>query len=261
MQTPETALRNGGSQLRGHLELINNYVGCLQYLHSLTGVSCVLSTHGPAPFPKWPGSLSTTLFVQLNIKPKHYQVDAQRQKASLQKRLAGRRQAADAIVAAAWPVSQQAAEKTAALADFTEEAERNALETSLLDETSRIQSEADAYERLVQGMVTSAEEAASAAEAAGAAGVPQAGAESAAEEASESLRAVHERAVAAMEVQHESKRRTAAGKLAQRRAAAKAAKAEALRAAGKTEEEIAKQLTEVSSLHTVRLKARGWEKG
>lgn len=180
-----------------------------------------------------------------NVQPKRDQADAQRQKASLQKRLAARRQAADMIVAAARPVSQQAATKAAALTDFAEEAERNALEASLLDEANRMQNEADGYERLVQSIVTSAEDAASAAVTAGAAGAPQAGEQAVAEEASESLRPVHERAIAAMEVQYENKRRAAAGKLAQRKAAAKAARAEALRAAGKTEEEITKELARV----------------
>lgn len=195
-----------------------------------------------------------TLYVQQYIQRKHHQVDAQRQKANLQKRLAARRQAADAVVAAARPVSKQAAAKAATLADFAEEAERNALETSLLDDANRMQSESDTYERLVQSIVTSTEEAVSAAGAASAAGASKAGAEAAAQEASESLRAVHERAIAAMEVQYESKRRAAAEKLAQRKAAARTARAEALRTAGKTEEEIAKQLAEVSFLHNVRLK-------
>eukprot|EP00752_Nemacystus_decipiens_P010330 g9202.t1 len=190
--------------------------------------------------------------------------DAQRQKSSLQKRLAARRQAADAIIAAARPVSQQAAAKAAALADFAEEAERNALESSLLDEANRLQSEADKYERLVNSIVTSAEEAASAVGTASGGGKSQAGARAVAEEAGESLRAVHERAIAAMEMQYESKRRAAAGKLAQRKAAARAARAEALRTAGKTEEEIAKQLAEEdakdaqeAALQDSRLQAEG----
>ena len=149
-------------------------------------------------------------------------------------------------------MSQQAAAKAAALADFAEEAERNALETSLLDEANRMQSEADKYERLVQSIVTSAEEAAGAAGAADAAEASQAaGAEAVAEDARESLRAVHERAIAAMEMQYESKRRAAAAKLAQRKAALRAARAEALRAAGRTEEEITKELAEVGRPHMV----------
>lgn len=219
------------------------------------GCSCVLNTPRPIA-SRVPHSLSSTI-KHSNQKP--HQVDAQRQKANLQKRLAARRQAADTIVAAARPVSQQAAAKAAALANFAEEAERNALETSLLDEANRIQSEADAYERTVQRILTSTEEATSAAVVAGAAGASQSGAEAVAEEASEPLRAVHERAIAAMEVQYESKRRAAAGKLAQRRAAAKAARAEVLRAAGKSEEEITKELKEVGSLHMVYCKIKGEE--
>lgn len=156
-------------------------------------------------------------------------------------------------MAAAQPVSQQAAAKAASLADFAEEAERKALESSLLDEADRLQSEADGYELTVQNILTSVEEAASAAAAASAAGVgaPPTGAEeAAAEETRGSLRAIHERAIAAMEVQNESKRRAAAGKLAQRRAAARAAKVEAMQAAGSSEENIAKELAEASKQTT-----------
>ncbi|CAM9391070.1 unnamed protein product, partial [Pylaiella littoralis] len=60
---------------------------------------------------------------------------------------------------------------------------------------------------------------------------------------------VHERAIAAMEAQNDSRRRTAAGKLAQRRAAARAARVEALRAAGMSDEDIANELTEEDALH------------
>ena len=179
--------------------------------------------------------------------PTRPQVDAKRQKANLQKRLAARRQVTDAVVAAAQPVSQQAAAKAAALAGFAEEAERNALDKSLLEEAIRIQSEAEGYERSIKKILTSADEAAKAAAAASAEGSSPAAVVPAAEETKESLRAVHERAIAAMEVQNENKRRAAAAKLAQRRAAARASKGEAMRAAGKSEEHIAKLLQEVRS--------------
>lgn len=153
-------------------------------------------------------------------------------------------------MAAAQPVSQQAAAKAASLADFAEEAERNALENTLLEDAIRVQSEAEAYERSVKKIVTSAEEAASAAAAAIAAGSSPAAVLPAVEETKESLRAVHERAIAAMEVQNENKRRAAAAKLAQRKAAARASKGEAMRAAGKSEEQIAKELQEVRRCRT-----------
>lgn len=160
-------------------------------------------------------------------------------------------------MAAAQPVSQQAAAKAASLADFAEEAERNALESSLLDEADRLQSESDGYERTVQNILTSAEEAAAAAAAAAGIGAPPTGGEEAAaaaavaaEDRQGSLRAIHERAIAAMEVQNESKRRAAAGKLAQRRAAARAARVEAMQAAGSSDEKIAKELAEASNRTT-----------
>lgn len=157
-------------------------------------------------------------------------------------------------------MSQQAAEKAAALVDSTEEGERNALERSLLDKASRSQSEAEAYERSIQNTLASAEEAAkraAAAAAAGAAGTSPAGLVEAVaveeeEEKIESLRTVHERAIAAMEVQNESRRQAAARKLAQRRAAARAARVEALRGAGKSDEEITKELIEASTIHMYR---------
>lgn len=159
-------------------------------------------------------------------------------------------------MAAAQPVSQQAAAKAASLADFAEEVERTALEQGLLDEASCLQSEADDYERSVRSILATAEEAtsgaAAAAAASSAAGAPPVGVEAvvaavlaAAEETKESLRDVHERAIVAMEVQHESKRRVAATRLAQRRAAARAAREESLRVAGKSEEDIVKDLAAV----------------
>lgn len=175
------------------------------------------------------------------------QVDAQRQKTNLQKRLAARRKGTDAVIAAAQPVSLQAAAKTATLADSAEEAERINLERSLLDEANRLQSDAEGYERSVQNILTSAEQAAaSGALSRGGGASPRAAeAEMAQEEKKESLRAVHERAIAAMEAQNENKRRAAAARLGQRRAAARAGRVEAMRAAGKSEEEIAKDLAEV----------------
>ncbi|CAM9892070.1 unnamed protein product, partial [Ectocarpus sp. 13 AM-2016] len=172
-------------------------------------------------------------------------VDAQRQKTNLQKRLAARRKGTDAVVAAAQPVSLQAAAKAATLADSAEEAERINLERSLLDEANRLQSDAEGYERSVRSILTSAEQAA----ALGVYGAsPRAAeAEMAQEERKESLRAIHERAIAATEAQNENKRRAAAARLGQRRAAARAARAEAMRAAGKSEEEIAKDLAEVDA--------------
>lgn len=182
------------------------------------------------------------------------QADAKRQKTNLQKRLATRRQATAVIVDATRPESQQAAAKAAALADSAEEAERNALEQSLLDEASRFQSEVRAYERSVQNTLVSAKVAGNRAAVAAGAGVARASpaglVEATTEETTKSLRTVHERAIAAMELQKESRRRVAAGKLAQRREAARAARVETLRAAGKSDEDIAEELTEVSTLYT-----------
>lgn len=160
-------------------------------------------------------------------------------------------------MAAAQPVSKQAAAKAASLADFAEEVERSALEQGLIDEATRLQSEAEDYERSVRTVLAAAEQAATGA-ASGAAGALPAGVEAVvaaavvatAEEMKESLRDVHERAIAAMEAQNESKRRVAATRLAQRRAAARAAREESLRAAGKSEEEIAKDLAAVSTADT-----------
>lgn len=161
-------------------------------------------------------------------------------------------------------MSQHAAEKAAALVDSAEEGERNALERSLLDNASRFQSEAEAYERSVQNTLASAEEAAkrvAAAAAAGAAGTSPAGdvGEAAAveEKTIESLRNVHERAIAAMEAQNENKRQAVARKLAQRRAAARAARVEALRGAGKSDDEITKDLIEVSTILYTRAERTG----
>lgn len=54
----------------------------------------------------------------------------------------------------------------------------------------------------------------------------------------ELLRHIHERGIAAMEMQTENNKRAAAGRLAQRKAAAMAARTEAMKAAGKSQEEI-----------------------
>lgn len=166
-------------------------------------------------------------------------------------------------MAAAQPLSQEAAAKTTLLADLAEEAERNALECSLLDEADRLQSEADGYERKLQSILTSAEQVASAAaasSAASAAGVgasPTVAEEAAVKETQGSLRAIHERAIAAMEMQNECRRRAAAGKLAQRRAVARTARVEAMQAAGSSDEQIAKELAEASK-HTAI--SRTWQR-
>lgn len=147
-------------------------------------------------------------------------------------------------------MSLQAAAKAATLADSAEEAERINLERSLLDEANRLQSDTEGYERSVQNILTSAKQAA----ASGVYGAsPRAvEAEMAQEERKESLRVIHERAIAAVEAQNENKRRAAAARLGQRRAAARAARAEVMRAAGKSEEEIAKDLAEVRHKRTLR---------
>lgn len=61
----------------------------------------------------------------------------------------------------------------------------------------------------------------------------------------EKLRSVHERSIAAFEMQAEGKRRGAAARLAHRRAAATAASAEAMRAVAIDEQLVANKLAEV----------------
>lgn len=66
----------------------------------------------------------------------------------------------------------------------------------------------------------------------------------------ELLRRVHERGIAAMELQNDSNKRAAAGRLAQRKAAARAARIEAMKAAGKSQEDITAENTKVKYKNT-----------
>lgn len=151
-------------------------------------------------------------------------------------------------------MSPAAASKATALAEAAEQAEKNALDRDLLGEASRFESDAEAYERSVQDILASAEaDAASAAATVetpvpgGEPGTPRgpapgkalwAAAAAHTKDNKELLRRVHERGIAAMELQNDSNKRAAAGRLAQRRAAARAARTEAMKAAGKSQEEI-----------------------
>lgn len=163
-------------------------------------------------------------------------------------------------MATAKPISENAAAQAIVLVDAAEEAERGALERCLADEAVRFEDDVEGYERLLVGILSSGEDAAKSAAAIAEAeksgeteestespvGAGAKAAMATAQAKKESLRHLHEREIAAMALQNESKRRAIAIRLAQRRAAAKEARAEAMRADGKDEEEIAKKLAEVN---------------
>lgn len=163
-------------------------------------------------------------------------------------------------MAAAQSVSPAAAAKAAALAEAAEEAEKSALDRDLLAEASRFKNDAESYERSVQDILASAEADAARAAATveatvpGETGTPRGAAPGKAlwaavaahtKDNKELLRRVHERGVAAIEMQIDSNKRAAAGRLAQRRAAARAARTEAMKGAGKSQEEITAENTKV----------------
>lgn len=194
--------------------------------------------------------------------------DAKRQHAHLRERLASRRKATDCIVAIAKSVSPAAAAHAAALADAAEKEEVDALDRDLADEETRFESDAEGYEQNLQDIVVAAQAAVVSATSAAKAKDSGAGATSfmavaaaaavaaaveaetvaAAQAKREALRQLHERNIAAMEIQDGEKRRAMVARLAQRRAAAGAARREAMQAAGASEDETAKSMAEVPNI-------------